>query len=73
MNHSCVSSVADCGNWAAGKHYGNGRKDWGDGVFYEGDWVGGKMHGHGVYTMEDGFVMDGPFEADEFVGEQTSF
>eukprot|EP01052_Picozoa_sp_SAG31_P038221 SAG31_NODE_5065_length_2763_cov_1.794670_3_plen_69_part_00 len=65
--------AVDSGYWAAGKHHGKGRKDWGDGIFYEGSWVAGKMHGSGVYMMEDGFVMEGSFEADEFVGEQTSY
>ena len=43
------------------------------GIFYLGEWAEGKMDGAGVYTMEDGFVMEGPFVADEFVGEQTSY
>lgn len=59
------------GAWAEGVPHGRGAQAWEDGIAYVGDWVGGQMHGHGRYTMCDGYVMDGPFEADEFVGLES--
>jgi hypothetical protein len=31
------------------------------------------MHRQGRYTMDDGYAMEGPFEADQFVGEEQGW
>lgn len=59
------------GEWLAGKHHGQGTKDWGDGMVYTGEFKHGKMHGQGRYVLEDGYVMEGRFEADEFMGDMS--
>ena len=35
--------AVDEGQWLKGRHHGTGKKDWGDGIFYEGEWVAGKI------------------------------